>query len=67
MDRIKKKKLHVYLQCAFSPIFQVTGGQETHTASLEKGKTVSLVSIFHDIKMLTLRFLLTCSSPRILK
>lgn len=67
MDRIKKKKMHIYLLCAFSPIFQVIGGHKTYSASLERDKTVSLVSIFHDIKTLTLRFLLTCSSPRILK
>ena len=67
MDRMKKKNL-TYLSCVFfSPTFQVIGGHEIHSASLERDKTVSLVSIFHDIKMLPLRRYLTCSSPRILK
>lgn len=56
MDRMKKPHNLTYISCVFfSPTFQVIGGHDIHSASLEREETVSLASIFHDIKMLPLR------------
>lgn len=55
MDRMKIKISHISPVGDIPPTFQVIKGHEIHPASLERDDTVSLASIFHDIKMLPLR------------